>query len=100
MWILMGGALVVLAFGVWQMNAHHQPSAELAEAFNFPPVLARAAANVQSAYAQVVNHQSEIEFVACYCGCGPGNGHRSLKDCYIAGTNPDGSITYGQHALT
>ena len=95
----MGGALVALAFQVWQFSAHHQPSAELAEAFNFPPFLARATANVQSAYAQVINHQNEMAFVACYCGCGPGNGHQSLKDCYIAGTNPDGSIAYGQHAL-
>jgi hypothetical protein len=98
LWILIPGSLLVLVAGVW-LTTRGGSSAELAQAYNFPPFLARAAANVQSAYAQVVNHQSEIEFVACYCGCGPGNGHQSLKDCFIAGTNPDGSIAYGQHAL-
>ena len=98
LWVLIPGSLLVLVLGVW-LTSRGGPSAKLAQAYDFPPFLARAAANVQSAYAQVVNHQSEIEFVACYCGCGPGNGHQSLKDCYIASTNPDGSIAYGQHAL-
>ncbi|NIO70716.1 MAG: hypothetical protein GTN71_17205 [Anaerolineae bacterium] len=99
LWVLIPGSLLVLVLGVW-LTTQGGPSAELAQAYSFPPFLAKAAANVQTAYAQVVNYQNEMEFMACYCGCGPGNGHRSLKDCYIAGTNPDGSIAYGQHALT
>lgn len=99
LWVLIPGSLLVLVLGVW-LSTQGGPSAELAEAYGFPPALARAAADVQSAYAQVVNHQSEMDSMACYCGCGPGNGHRSLKDCFIAGTSPDGSIAYGQHALT
>ncbi len=99
LWVLIPGSLLVLILGVW-LTAQSGPSADLAQAYNFPPFLVRATANVQTAYAQVVDYQNEIEFMACYCGCGPGNGHRSLKDCFIAGTNPDGSIAYGQHALT
>jgi hypothetical protein len=99
LWVLIPGSLLVLVLGVW-LTARGGPSAELAQAYDFPPFLLRATANVQTAYAQVVNYQNEMEFMACYCGCGPGNGHQSLKDCFIAGTNPDGSTAYGQHALT
>ena len=99
LWVLIPGSLLVLVLGVW-LTAQGGPSAELTQAYDFPPSLVRATANVQTAYAQVVNYQDEMEFMACYCSCGPGNGHQSLKDCFIAGTNPDGSTAYGQHALT
>jgi hypothetical protein len=40
--------------------------------------------DTEARYRYVVANQALAARIPCYCGCGKGEGHASLKDCFIA----------------
>jgi hypothetical protein len=57
-----------------------------------------APATVRTAYQFAVANPDVMQQLPCYCGCG-GIGHTSNYDCYVAAAQPNGVITFDNHAL-
>jgi hypothetical protein len=57
-----------------------------------------APARTREAYQFAMMNREALANVPCYCGCGP-LGHKNNYDCYIKGTNADGSFEFDNHAL-
>ena len=66
----------------------HQMPAEVQAA---PPV-------VQASYQFAAANPDVMKGIPCYCGCG-GIGHTSNYSCYVQSTDPNGKITWDDHAL-
>ena len=54
------------------------------------PAYAYNSAMTLSGYTTAVRVPGALSVVPCYCGCGPSQGHLSLKECFFS---PDGSFT-------
>jgi hypothetical protein len=63
-----------------------------------PAEVKSAPVTVQQAYQFAAANPEILQKIPCYCGCG-NMGHKSNYDCYISGSNPDGSLTFDTHAL-
>jgi len=63
-----------------------------------PAGLQSAPSMVREAYRFAVANQDVLSTVACYCGCGA-MGHHSNLDCYVQAAQPDGRITFDDHAV-
>ncbi len=53
---------------------------------------------VQQAYQFAAANPEVMQQIPCYCGCGS-MGHTSNYSCYVQSVDPDGTITYDDHAL-
>ena len=53
---------------------------------------------VQQAYQFAAANADLLKHIACYCGCNK-LGHKSNYDCYIAGQDAAGQLTFSTHAL-
>jgi hypothetical protein len=53
---------------------------------------------VQEAYRFAVANPEPMSEIPCYCGCEP-LGHKSNYDCYVAGVDASGTVTFDPHAL-
>jgi len=53
--------------------------------------------DAQQAYMYALSHPHELEYLPCYCGC-VNMGHTDNLDCYIAGTEDDGTVIWDPHA--
>ena len=71
---------------------------EMASLEEMPASVQEAPVRVQEAYQFAQMNQAVLENIPCYCGCGS-MGHISNYSCFIAGTEPDGTILYDEHAL-
>lgn len=63
-----------------------------------PAEVQSAPVTVQQAYQFAAANPDVIQNVPCYCGCGS-IGHTSNYDCYVAGTDNEGNISFDNHAL-
>ncbi len=71
---------------------------ELAPIDDMPPVVQEGPIRVQEAYQFAQMNKDVLENIPCYCGCGAMD-HTSNYSCFIAETEPDGTIIYDEHAL-
>lgn len=93
---LVFGLLTTACSGTTTQKESHQY--ELAPMADMPMEVQSAPAVVRSAYQFAVANPDVLTQLPCYCGCG-GMGHTSNYSCYLAGENPDGSLTFDGHAL-
>ena len=63
-----------------------------------PSELKSAPTTVQTAYQFAAANPDVMQNIPCYCGCG-NIGHTSNYSCYVSDVNPQGSITFDNHAL-
>lgn len=52
---------------------------------------------VRAAYAFAAAQPDVLRFVPCFCGCGRSDGHRSVLDCFVAGSDLFGRTRYDDH---
>jgi hypothetical protein len=76
------------------------PMTEMAMAplHSMPMAVQEAPVAFQQAYQFAIANPEALADVPCTCGCDQ-FGHKSNYNCYVAGTNADGSIVYDFHAL-
>ena len=65
---------------------------------DMPEEVQSAAITVSQAYRFAAVNADTLRALPCYCGCGP-IGHKSNYDCYIAGTEASGALSFDGHAL-
>ncbi|HJW91825.1 MAG TPA: PCYCGC motif-containing (lipo)protein [Anaerolineales bacterium] len=70
----------------------------MAPLHSLPKEMQEAPAVVSQAYQFAAANPEVVQQLPCYCGCGS-MGHTSNYDCYIAGVEASGAITYDPHAL-
>jgi hypothetical protein len=71
---------------------------DMASLAEMPQEVQDAPAVVQQAYQFAAANPELMSQIPCYCGCGA-MGHTSNYSCYVAGENPDGTLSYDPHAL-
>ena len=75
-----------------------QPELKLAPESALPDFVQDAPPQVKEAYRFAIANQDYLANFPCYCGCSS-VGHKSNLQCYIKGTNPDGSLVFDDHAF-
>lgn len=70
----------------------------LAPLTQMPQKVQEAPISVREAYQFAAHNEDVLSALPCYCGCGA-MGHVSNYDCYIAGSDVSGELTYDNHAL-
>lgn len=93
--ILLSGVLVGCTANSGQSGSSDLDMASLA---GMPQEVQDAPAVVQQAYQFAAANPAIMSQIPCYCGCGA-MGHTSNYSCYVAGENPDGTLSYDPHAL-
>ncbi len=78
-----------------QIPGHNHPMTSIEE---MPDMVMEAPETVQEAFQFAVANPDVLSQIPCYCGCGA-MGHKSNYDCYIAGKDADGKLTFDNHAL-
>ncbi|MGD8760655.1 MAG: PCYCGC motif-containing (lipo)protein [Anaerolineales bacterium] len=73
-------------------------SLEMAPESILPERLREAPLRVQEAYRFAIANPDLMQQIPCYCGCAAA-GHTSNYDCYVSGTNADGSVVIDTHGL-
>src|SRR5829696_2788529 len=63
-----------------------------------PADVQSAPVTVQEAYQFSAAKPDVMKNIPCYCGCG-NVGHTSNYDCYISNVDPQGNVTFDNHAL-
>lgn len=93
--MLLSGVLVGCATNSAQ---NHAPELDMASLAEMPQEVQDAPGVVQQAYQFAAANPEITSQIPCYCGCGA-MGHTSNYSCYVAGENPDGTLSYDPHAL-
>ena len=93
--VVVGGALAGCGGQAGSPARHELAMAPLHE---MPMDVKEAPVAVQEAYQYAVANPGVLKELPCYCGCGS-IGHKSNYDCYVAGIDPAGVVTYDPHAL-
>jgi len=62
-----------------------------------PPNVRRSPPTVREAYRFAVANREILQFIPCFCGCGPA--HKSNADCYVKDVRGDGSIVFDDMSL-
>ena len=70
----------------------------MASMSEMPMDVQQAPVAVLEAYQFAVANRDVVGQIPCYCGCGA-MGHKSNYDCYVAGTDAAGQVTFDSHAL-
>jgi hypothetical protein len=74
---------------------------ETTAAGQLPSFLSKAAASIKPLYQGALEHPDAYSQIPCYCGCAMyQHAHMSLKNCFIANTAADGSITWTDHSTS
>jgi hypothetical protein len=63
-----------------------------------PAAVQSAPGSVRTAYQFAAANPDVMKQLPCYCGCGS-IGHTSNYSCYVSHEDPQGSITFDNHAL-
>lgn len=77
------------------VTGHGHP---LAPAEDMPEMVRAADTRTQEAYRFAAANPDAAREVPCYCGC-VGLGHTSSYDCYVAGEQAGGGLTFDMHAV-
>jgi len=101
-WLIMavGGALIALVVvGVYSVSRPAPKSyaaLTLPEGIEQPTWMPTATPTLKELYAFAAQHKEELQYIPCYCGCGPA--HKNNYDCYWK-YDEQGAITaYEEHA--
>ena len=62
----------------------------------WPAFISSAPAQVRQAYRFAAQHEAELRYVPCYCGCGA-SGHTSNADCFVKSRSAEGWMTLEPH---
>lgn len=89
---------LVAIFGVAACSSGAAPEIAMAPIETLPPAVQVAETRTREAYQFAVANPAAVQNVPCYCGC-VGLGHRSNHDCYVKGSQADGSPVFDGHAL-
>jgi hypothetical protein len=92
--VLVGGLLA----GCGSQSTADTVELSMAPLHTMPRSVQQAPVVVQQAYQFAAANPEALADVACTCGCDQ-FGHKSNYNCYVAGTNADGSVVYDFHAL-
>ena len=94
-WLLLAGLFAALLAA-----CEPQPEVviELAPVSALPEEIQQAPEHIQEAYRFAAANPELLQQIPCYCGCSA-VGHTSNYDCYVAGTNPDGSLQFDTHGF-
>ena len=63
----------------------------------WPDVVAKAPAEVRTAYQYATSRQQTLQYIPCYCGCGA-SGHNDNLGCYVQRFMSDGWVILEPHA--
>ena len=66
----------------------------------WPAQVQQAAPQIREAYAFAVDHQAQLRYIPCYCGCGLSSGHRSNANCFVKAQTAMDAFTLDPHGLT
>ncbi len=92
--ILLGGVLA----GCVGTAAENQAELAMAPLHTMPMSIQQAPVAYQQAYQFAIANPEALADVPCTCGCDQ-FGHKSNYNCYVAGTNADGTLVLDFHAL-
>lgn len=102
-WVMVAGIAVSLSLGAFlasRGSAVPQPPAQrLTMPDHVPPQpgwLQNALQPVREAYMYAASNHDKLQYIPCYCGCGPG--HVSNWDCYFRRDLQGNVADYEQHA--
>lgn len=93
---------VLLLAGCGRQDAAGGPSREALQGLaddakkihvSLPDFVAGRPAEVQDIYRLAYANQDVLRYIPCYCGC-VNEGHQSDLDCFLRGTNSDGSVLW------
>ncbi|MCM3770535.1 MULTISPECIES: PCYCGC domain-containing protein [Priestia] len=62
-----------------------------------PSFLSDKPEDMQLIYAAAANHQTLLENIPCYCGCGEEANHQNNYDCFIFENKGNGAVTWDDH---
>lgn len=62
----------------------------------WPGFLSGSSTQVREAYAFAAQHQDELRYIPCYCGC-VGSGHASNAECFVRSRAADGWLVLDPH---
>ena len=62
----------------------------------WPAFLSGSSTAVREAYAFAVQHQADLRYIPCYCGC-VGSGHASNAECFVKSLAADGWMVLEPH---
>lgn len=65
----------------------------------WPDRYQQAPASVRNAYRFAVDHQAELQYIPCFCGCGVSTGHRNNWDCFVKEQIDAGTFILDPHGL-
>ena len=71
---------------------------ETASIHRLPSFLAKHNESMAHLYEQAANHQTLLENIPCYCGCGESVDHKNNYDCFVYDNKSDGAIVWDDHA--
>jgi hypothetical protein len=94
---VLGSNLLTGCSGKQTDNANHNGFA-MASMDSMPANVRNAPATVQQAYQFAVANPEPLKQIPCYCGCGS-MGHTSNYSCYVTDVDPQGKVTFDEHAL-
>ena len=102
-WVIVAGLAVSISLGAFLVSrGSPEPKAsaqKLTMPDHVPPQpdwLKSALQPVREAYIYAASNHDKLQYIPCYCGCGPG--HINNSECYFR-RDPNGNvIDYEQHA--
>ncbi len=62
-----------------------------------PSFLSDKPEDMQLIYAAAAKHQTLLENIPCYCGCGEEANHQNNYDCFIFENKENGAVTWDDH---
>lgn len=92
--VVMGGLLA----GCAGNSGDHPVELAMAPLHTLPMSIQEAPRAYREAYQFAVANPDALADVPCTCGCDQ-FGHKSNYDCFVAGTQPDGTVILDFHAL-
>lgn len=100
--VIVAGLAVSIALGAFMFSRPASPKAaaqQMKMPDHVPPQpgwLTNALESVREAYIYAASNHDKLQYIPCYCGCGPG--HASNSECYFQ-RDSRGTVTdYEQHA--
>jgi hypothetical protein len=65
----------------------------------WPARYQQAPQSVREAYAFAVDHQAELRYIPCFCGCGTSVGHRNNFECFVKDQTEPGTFILDPHGF-
>jgi hypothetical protein len=97
--IVIGAALIGTVVTIIYMTSRppkvDYSALTLPEGIQQPVWMPTAPQSLKEIYAFAYQHQEELQYIPCYCGCAPG--HKDNYECYWK-RDENGALVYEEHA--